>query len=58
MDSVKDVFKRELHKKFVAQTFAIALFGSDSEHAKSANKDFDVIYNLAIELYPNEKFFE
>ena len=38
MDTVKDVFKRELRKKFVAKNFSIALFGSDSEHAKLSIK--------------------
>ena len=57
MDTVKDVFKRELRKKFVAKNFSIALFGPDSEHAKTINKDFDAIYNLAVALYPNENFW-
>lgn len=57
MDTVKDVFKRELRKKFVAKTFASHLFGSDSEYTKRVIKDFYSIYNLAMELYPDEKFF-
>ena len=57
MDTVKDVFKRELRKKFVAKTFASDLFGSDSEEAKRYVSDFETIYILASALYPNEQFF-
>ena len=57
MDTVKDVFKRELRKKFVAKNFSIALFGSDSEYAKSVTNDFYAIYYLSMELYPNETFW-
>lgn len=57
MDTVKDVFKRELRKKFVAKTFASSLFGSDSDQAKRIIADFDTIYILASALYPNENFW-
>lgn len=57
MDTVKDVFKRELHKRFVAKTFASALFGSDSDLAKGIIADFEKIYILAVALYPNEDFW-
>ena len=57
MDTVKDVFKRELCKKFVAKTFASSLFGIDSEQAKGIIADYETIYILASALYPNEKFF-
>lgn len=56
MDTVKDVIKRELHKKFVAKTFALALFGIDSEEAKRYVSDFEAVYTLAIALYPYENF--
>ena len=56
MDTVKDVFKREIRKKFIAKTFASALFGSDSEEAKRYFSDFETVYTLAIELYPYENF--
>ena len=57
MDTVKDVFKRELRKKFIAKTFASALFGSASDHAKEISAEFDTIYILASALYPNENFW-
>ena len=57
MDSVKDVFKRELRKKFIALTFSRSLFGNDSEMTKDFIKEFDWLYKLSNELYPDEKIF-